>query len=212
MLTEGCRHERTELEHGLGARPGLGPWASAFLTSGSLLLGFYILLRDRRKEERREAEKVICWIEEVDALKQRYRPRVANFADRPVSALYLVIEMCDRENGNRVLKASTLAPFIRPGEEEAGTERTIAANKVKRVFVAFSDADGIEWAWDLRPDLSGLAVHPATLQSKRGWFKHSGSFRNVNVTVMRERGNDFRLTAAPHRRRLRWGAVAPSDQ
>ncbi|MBB6078664.1 hypothetical protein HNR57_004606 [Streptomyces paradoxus] len=30
------------------------------LTGGSLLLGFYILLRDRRKEEREEANLVTC--------------------------------------------------------------------------------------------------------------------------------------------------------
>lgn len=34
-------------------------WAGNLLTGGSLLLGFYILLRDRRKEERAQAQRVV---------------------------------------------------------------------------------------------------------------------------------------------------------
>jgi len=44
-------------------------WVSAVLTSGSLMLGFYILLRDRRKEERRDATKAICWLAENSPAK-----------------------------------------------------------------------------------------------------------------------------------------------
>jgi hypothetical protein len=39
----------------------VGPWSewvAAILTGGSLLLGFYILLRDRRKEETAQANRV----------------------------------------------------------------------------------------------------------------------------------------------------------
>ncbi|MCY0947834.1 hypothetical protein [Streptomyces antarcticus] len=38
-------------------------WSSSILTSGSLALRFYILLRDRRKAERDEANLVTCWLE-----------------------------------------------------------------------------------------------------------------------------------------------------
>jgi hypothetical protein len=41
-------------------------WISSVLTSGSLLLGFYILLRDRREEERSQAALVVCWNDDRD--------------------------------------------------------------------------------------------------------------------------------------------------
>lgn len=34
-------------------------WVASILTGASLLLGFYILLRDRRKEEREQALRII---------------------------------------------------------------------------------------------------------------------------------------------------------
>lgn len=37
----------------------IATWVQSLLTGGSLLLGFYILLRDRRKEERRQVERVV---------------------------------------------------------------------------------------------------------------------------------------------------------
>ncbi|HXC79250.1 MAG TPA: hypothetical protein VNU19_19630, partial [Candidatus Acidoferrum sp.] len=37
-------------------------WVASILTGGSLLLGFYILLRDRRKEERRQARRIVIQI------------------------------------------------------------------------------------------------------------------------------------------------------
>lgn len=46
----------------------VGSWAevlAAFLTGGSLLLGFYILLRDRRKEESAQAAQIICWVSTI---------------------------------------------------------------------------------------------------------------------------------------------------
>src|SRR5664280_2404232 len=38
-------------------------WFGAILTGGSLLLGFYLLLRVRRKEERAQIDKVMVWLE-----------------------------------------------------------------------------------------------------------------------------------------------------
>ncbi|MFC7830718.1 hypothetical protein [Streptomyces sp. NPDC057375] len=52
-------------------------WASAVLTGGSLLLGFYILLRDRKKEERADALKIICWHERGE----RYVTHVLNASE-----------------------------------------------------------------------------------------------------------------------------------
>lgn len=36
-------------------------WVGSILTGGSLLLGFSILLRDRRKGEREQAERIVVW-------------------------------------------------------------------------------------------------------------------------------------------------------
>ncbi len=55
-------------------------WASAILTSGSLFLGFYILLRDRRKEEKEEARKLVFSVRMSD---HRHVVLVTNVSDRP---------------------------------------------------------------------------------------------------------------------------------
>jgi hypothetical protein len=39
----------------------LATWVVGLLTAGTLLLGFYILLRDRRKEESRQAARIAAW-------------------------------------------------------------------------------------------------------------------------------------------------------
>jgi hypothetical protein len=57
-------------------------WLAALLTGGSLLLGFFIILRDRRREVRRQANQISCFLsgesrEELDAnedvVKGEYR-------------------------------------------------------------------------------------------------------------------------------------------
>ncbi|MFD6329466.1 hypothetical protein ACFWGI_07815 [Streptomyces niveus] len=60
-------------------------WLSSFLTGGSLLLGFHILLRDRKKEERSEALKVVCWREDSSDVSETWTVHVLNTADRPIT-------------------------------------------------------------------------------------------------------------------------------
>lgn len=40
-----------------------GQWFSGLASGGALALGFYIMLRDRRKEERAQARLITCWRE-----------------------------------------------------------------------------------------------------------------------------------------------------
>ncbi|GGR46237.1 hypothetical protein [Streptomyces netropsis] len=188
-------------------------WASAFLTSGSLLLGFYILLRDRRKEERQEAAQVICWLERTAVLPDdrcSYTPRVANLAERPVSGVHLVMEHHDPDalEGRRVVMTTPIAPLIRPGEEESlssGNEVTVAPLAVIRLVVTFLDADGTEWIRDLMPDLVGpTALHPATLSGKYRWpFKHSHVIRNMQLTLRGSEAQHLTISSRRLKKRLR---------
>ncbi|WP_306334545.1 hypothetical protein [Streptomyces sp. KL118A] len=188
-------------------------WASAILTSGSLLLGFYILLRDRRKEERQEAAQVICWLEQTAALPhecRRYRTHVANQADRHVSGVHLVVEHDpDITEGHRIVDTSLLAPLIRPGEEvscDGADEVTVKPELVRRFDVTFLDADGTEWIRDLMPDLIGpSALHPATITGRRRWpFNHSGTLRNVYLTFGEHGHSDhWHISTTKRRKTLR---------
>lgn len=165
-------------------------WVSAFLTSGSFLLGFYILLRDRRKEERHEAEQVICWLETQEERgpdgmplnSNRYIPHVANFAERPVSAIHLIIAGGRDEQNRREVLTGRIAPVIRPGEEVVGDVFTVPDSGVKHAIVAFLDGDGTEWSRDLMPDLFGQApVHFEALRGKRRWPLEPRALRNVHL-------------------------------
>ncbi|MEU2909214.1 hypothetical protein ACFYM3_15910 [Streptomyces massasporeus] len=176
---------------------------SAFLTSGSLLLGFYILLRDRRKEERAEAMQVMCWLEglEFGEDSRQYMPHVENFADRPVSGVHLVIEQQTRDpNGRRVLRTRRVASIVRPSESEVGEAIGIAEGNTRRAYMTFVDSDGTEWIRDVLPDVYGHdAIHPQTLQGRSRRLFGRRVLRNVNLHVQ----DGFSLSAHPRRKALR---------
>lgn len=185
-------------------------WASAILTSGSLLLGFYILLRDRRKEERQEAAQVICWLERTATLPdglRRYRTHVANQAGRHVSGVHLLVETRDPDaEGRRVVETYLIAPLIRPDEEEfidGDAEVTVDPWQVRRFVVVFLDADGTEWIRDLTPDLFGpAALHPATISGRHRWpFRHSGAIRNMHVKLGTNGSTDDWFISTSRRRK-----------
>ncbi|MBD0743824.1 hypothetical protein [Streptomyces sp. CBMA152] len=126
-------------------------WASAFLTSGSLLLGFYILLRDRRKEERQEALKVVCW-SEYGYLgtpdQDMHMVHMLNTSSRPVyNASVLVDLRLDAFDG---FEGFGLANIIQ-STEEATTQipRRMNDRKIFPAAVSFTDGDGINWVREL---------------------------------------------------------------
>jgi hypothetical protein len=54
-------------------------WVEAIGTTGALLLGFYLLLREQRKEERAQAERFAYWVVE-DALFHKLGEKDATFS------------------------------------------------------------------------------------------------------------------------------------
>ncbi|MEU2866382.1 hypothetical protein ABZ672_50370 [Streptomyces mirabilis] len=137
-------------------------WASAFLTSGSLLLGFYILLRDRRKDERSEALKVICWSEYGFAGTPddgMHVVHVWNTSDRPIShvAAFVDLRLDDFDGFERFGLAATVAP----GEEiTERVQRRLNHRKIFPKVVGFTDGDGAEWVRELDTRRLYRAPHP----------------------------------------------------
>ncbi|MFM9697906.1 hypothetical protein [Streptomyces europaeiscabiei] len=178
-------------------------WVSAFLTSGSLLLGFYILLRDRRKEEQQEASQVMCWLEgaEFEGEGRQFVPHVENFADRPVSGVHLVIEQQKRDpDGRRVLTTRRVASMVRPSESEVGQAVGISIDNVRHAYMTFVDSDGTEWIRDVLPDVYGHdAFRLQTLRGRSHWLFPSRGLYNVNLHVHR----DMSLSSHARRKGLR---------
>lgn len=117
-------------------------WFSAIGTSGSLLLGFFILLRDRRKEERQEAQKVVTHFH-GDAEENAIRVHLLNTADRPV--LYPEVVTTGPEE--------QLFESVRvdAGEEvDVLVPRYAGGVRNRPIAVRFFDADGYQWVRDLR--------------------------------------------------------------
>lgn len=114
-------------------------WASAILTSGSLILGFYILLRDRRKEEKEEARKLVFSMNTPQA-GAPHVIRVINVSDRP----FLSVGMfnADQWRTDQHAGDDPEGPLL-PGQSREymhdgpGSSAVLAAR--------FQDADGQNW-------------------------------------------------------------------
>ncbi|MGW1109170.1 hypothetical protein [Streptomyces sp. NPDC002540] len=150
-------------------------WASAILTGGSLLLGFYILLRDRRKEERAEAQGVICW---TDFDGEESTTYVLNTTSRPTWQVSLLTPSSNLDWS--ALNNSLVVPLIR-GNQEASVTTKRAVEDVDGVWtentpyaIRSTDADGQEWVRDLQF---------GTLY-RRSWLFSGRPFRRA----VRERG------------------------
>ncbi|MFI8966923.1 hypothetical protein ACIGO8_32970 [Streptomyces sp. NPDC053493] len=123
-------------------------WLSAFLTGGSLLLGFYILLRDRRKEERLEASKVVSmYYPEGDEYAESSQIRVVlrNTADRPIYFPGVLFGA----SGGRLRAWPFEEDVVEPGEcVEVRVPRYLDEMRIGIAGVFFHDADGCIWARD----------------------------------------------------------------
>lgn len=119
-------------------------WASAILTSGSLSLGFFILLRDRRKEERAVASLVTCWRTWSSDL---YITHVHNASKRTVVDVAILVRLPELgPRGEFQYETFGLAGVIRPeGEATCETPRGGLGKRMPPQFVTFQDADGIFW-------------------------------------------------------------------
>ncbi|MEU7662466.1 hypothetical protein [Streptomyces lincolnensis] len=160
-------------------------WLSAVLTGGSLLMGFHILLRDRKKDERNEALKIVTWAErDANDEGSFIRIHVRNTADRPilyVDALY--------EGAGGIERLPSNVPMVLKDEEiTLEVPRYMNGRRTLARGIAFQDANGFSWVRD-------IASHDVYRQSRlrrgdptlRMLFLSFGSFRLYRSTKKRMR-------------------------
>ncbi|WP_405878138.1 hypothetical protein OG762_05350 [Streptomyces sp. NBC_01136] len=116
-------------------------WASAIGTSGSLLLGFTILLRDRRRQERQEAQKVVTHLHFQDGHAWVH---LLNTADRPISYPHVITGGPEREIEFSVTRLSS------GKEATVSVPRYVDGVRNRPLAVRFVDADGYQWIRDLQ--------------------------------------------------------------
>lgn len=117
-------------------------WVGAIGTSGSLLLGFSLLYRDRLQHERRDAELVLCsltWDE------RRQYVEVANASSRLVqeTTVYYVEPRDDQHPPLPGLYRRRTP--LGPGERERLATNAADGRYLKPVFITFRDTDGRYW-------------------------------------------------------------------
>lgn len=128
-------------------------WFSTLLTGGSLILGFYILLRDRKKAEQEDARKIICWVT-LESEGDRFLTHVINTSDRTVHGVTLLswTRTTPRQRRMNFTTIPVLDTLL-PGEE--GTKDTIRyegeQSQISHIpwAVSFVDSDGAAWIRDL---------------------------------------------------------------
>ncbi|MFI2765808.1 hypothetical protein ACH5A3_44730 [Streptomyces echinatus] len=121
-------------------------WASAVLTSGTLALGFYILLRDRKKEEREEANRVIFWLEYPP--KGHMTATVLNTAERPISNVEVLLGLA----GRRPRRVS-IQRVVRPEEEVSVSLGPDVPLHGEPWYFRFTDSDGRRWIRDVKSNV-----------------------------------------------------------
>ncbi|MFC9595780.1 hypothetical protein ACFTUC_39040 [Streptomyces sp. NPDC056944] len=122
-------------------------WLSALLTGGSLLLGFYILLRDRRKEERQEALKLVITGAHRDADEEHsfIQIGVRNTADRPFYGPTILYGR-DGEVGRLYFEDD----LVEPGQEATiRVPRYLDGVRTFPLGVVFQDSNGYTWVRDV---------------------------------------------------------------
>ncbi|WP_326791354.1 hypothetical protein OHA79_01315 [Streptomyces sp. NBC_00841] len=128
-------------------------WFSAILSGGSVILALYIILRDRKKAERSDALKLICW----DAFSnEAYTTHVINASDRAVHGVQVVCWLKGQSvpGEEYVFERFGVASDIRPGEEKTvATPRWLGDDRGQKCIpwaVEFQDSDGLHWVRDLQ--------------------------------------------------------------
>ncbi|MFE6903593.1 hypothetical protein ACFVFJ_43340 [Streptomyces sp. NPDC057717] len=126
----------------------LPTWISAFLTGGSLLMGFHILLRDRRKEEREQAVGIVCWI---DRGSDENTVHILNTTARPISHAGVFVQIGVGEGPGDIWGMSSI---VAAGSDEIHTfpRRSDDNEKLIPTIVLFTDSHGIEWVRHLSTD------------------------------------------------------------
>jgi hypothetical protein len=129
----------------------LADWVSGVGTAGSLLLGFTILWRDRRKADEAEATQVVTWF--VNLPDGNVELRITNGASRPIVHVGFYLASTDEDGKPGALwTIMNVTPVMEPGE--SGSLKLpfpkFHANARYPSYVQFRDANGISWRRNVR--------------------------------------------------------------
>ncbi|MYX39013.1 MULTISPECIES: hypothetical protein [unclassified Streptomyces] len=142
-------------------------WFSAILSGGSVLLALYIILRDRKKAEREDAMKVICWRDSSDEERTTH---VRNAAGRAIHHVRMLGWL--RPNGGGTaedvgFEGWGIAGLLHPDEDaEVTTLYRLGDRKIVHWAVQFTDADGRQWVRELN---SGRLAEQVSQRRKALW-------------------------------------------
>lgn len=179
-------------------------WISSILTSGSLLLGFYILLRDRRKEERSQAALVVCWNDYRDDSEY---VKIFNTSNRPVTNISVHAHPYPYRSGPYDKKVAltfegfSVQAFLMPKEECESNSFPIhpKKNRWHPEYVTFEDADGRQWVRFLS---SGVLV--------RGPWRSDLSYTKRTQEIQgqwKRKESATRMSSSRERTRSRWRLI-----
>lgn len=139
-------------------------WFSAIGTTGALSTTIGIIVRDRRKDAREDAARVVVWFERPSANETDYdvnQTRIGliharNAADRPVFSLHVVVFPDDDDH--LFMGSRPLARVLAQGEEEVfpvpfRTFGIASEPAPEPVALGFQDVDGVWWLRDLETSI-----------------------------------------------------------
>jgi hypothetical protein len=125
-------------------------WVAGLATAASLFLGFSILWRDRRKEDRAEATQVVAWF--VNRPDGNVELTVTNGASRPVVHAYLWLASVNEDGQRNVGRIFNITPALGPGEtiSLAMPFHEFHANALYPSYIQFRDSNGLSWRRNVR--------------------------------------------------------------
>ncbi|WP_375491978.1 hypothetical protein [uncultured Jatrophihabitans sp.] len=168
-------------------------WVGAFLTSGSLFLAFTLLLRDRRKEERSQADQVSCvlvgaaWTDPTTQKQVSYQAvKIHNHSTMHIMAPKFVARPRHDAPPGTQSRMVTLPPNNRPtfggnavsasniwelfpGEEQVLELNTSGADDHYTYAVEFTDASNRAWE-RLLPSLALNRMLPRKTNRIKVWL------------------------------------------
>lgn len=129
----------------------IASWISSLGTAGSLILGFSILLRDRKTADRAEATRVVIWfVNQTGGTTELF---VTNGGSRPtVHVTFSLASVDEQRKPAGLWRMLDVAPVLAPGEG-ASLKIPFAefhANILYPSFIQFRDANGISWRRNVR--------------------------------------------------------------
>ena len=147
----------------------MADWVSGLATAGSLILGFSILWRDRRKADQAEATQVVTWF--VNHPNNTVQLSVTNGGSRPIVHVAFCLASVDKQQNEAALwRIHNIASVLAPGEGSSFQLpfNEFHANTLYPSYVQFRDANGISWRRNVR---SGKLRRTKVGLSYRQWFR-----------------------------------------